>query len=332
MGARSGQKIKLLYLCDIFKKYTDEEHPLSAGELCEKLAALGVTAERKAIYNDIEVLNQYGLDIVNTRMPKNGYFLGNRDFELPEIYLLQDAVRSAKFISSKKTRELLAKLDTMLSVYQAKKREKNIFYSDTKCTNEEIYYVIDAIGEAIDAGKKIKFRYDTRTFSQNREIGIKSKERKISPYAMTWQDDHYYLIGNYEKYDNLMHLRIDRMHKIEITDEKSRHFSEVSDYTAGFDVSDYTNRLFSMYGGEFEEISLRCDKKLTEQVVDRFSERIFVRDVSETHFSFTVKAAVSEGLVGWILSYGTSIEVVSPKSLRERVKLRAKEIFDVYNG
>lgn len=325
-----GQKIKLLYLVDILERYTDEEHPMSASAICERLEEKGVTAERKAIYNDIDILIQYGFDIICTRVPKNGYFLASREFELPEIYLLADAVRSAKFISAKKTRELISKLDNMLSVYQAKRRDKNIFFDGSKCSNEEIYYIIDGINNAIEQGKKITFNYGVRTLCENREIKLRSKQMKISPYAMTWQDDHYYLIGNYEKYDNLLHLRIDRMHSVEILEEKARHFSEVTDYTEQFDIADYTNRLFQMHGGEVEEIELRCEKKLIEQVVDRFSEKIFVRDVSDTHFTFGIKAAVSDGLISWIVSYGGRIKVLSPKDLRDGVIARAKDILGVY--
>jgi len=218
----------------------------------------------------------------------------------------------------------------MLSVYQAKRRDKNIFFDGSKCSNEEIYYIIDGINNAIEQGKKITFNYGVRTLCENREIKLRSKQMKISPYAMTWQDDHYYLIGNYEKYDNLLHLRIDRMHSVEILEEKARHFSEVTDYTEQFDIADYTNRLFQMHGGEVEEIELRCDKKLIEQVVDRFSEKIFVRDVSDTHFTFGIKAAVSEGLISWIVSYGGRIKVLSPKDLRDGVIARAKDILGVY--
>ncbi len=329
MAARTGQKIKLLYLCDIFRKFTDEEHPLSASELCELLEQKGVSAERKAIYNDIDVLQQYGLDIIATRTPKNGYFLASREFELPEIYLLADAVRSAKFISSKKTRELLRKLDEQLSVYEAGKRDKNIFFDNRKCPSEDIYYVIDAVNDAIEEGFKITFDYSVRIL-ENRELITRTKRMRVSPYAMTWQDDHYYLIANYEKYDNLLHLRLDRMHNVEILAEKARHFSEVSDYKDSFDIADYTARLFQMHGGNIEEISLRCSKEIMEQVADRFSENIFVRDVSDTHFSFDAKAAVSEGLISWIIGFGAQLEVLSPKKLRDGVIERAKEISEVY--
>ena len=333
MAARLGQKIKLLCLLDILKKYTDEEHPLPAAELCRMLEERGITAERKALYNDIEVLTGYGYDIISTRVPRSGYFLGARDFELPEIYLLADAVRSADFISAKKTRELVQKLDGMLSIYQAQKREKNIFFNTaSKCGNEEIYYVIDGISAAIEQRKKITFKYGVRRLNEQRELEMSFGERKVSPYAMTWQEDHYYLICNYEKYDNLLHLRIDRMYGVAITDEEIRPFSEVSDYSGHFDIADYTSHLFLMHSGPVERIRLECEKRLIEQVADRFSGGLSVQNVTDTHFNITVKAAVSEGLVSWIAGFGGAVRVIEPESLRTSVINRARKILEIYGN
>lgn len=331
MAARRGQKLKLFYIVEILKKYSDENHPLNATEICNRLEMYDVTAERKAIYDDIECLTLYGYDIIKTRVPKNGFFLGARDFELPEIYLLGDAVRTAKFISAKKTRELTAKLNGMLSNYERSAREKGIYINSIgKTKNEEIFYNIDALSEAIKNGHKVALKYGSRTLCEDREIKINYKERIISPYAMTWQDDHYYLIGNYEKYDNLLHLRIDRMRAVSELDEKARPFYQVSDYTDCFDVADYTSKLFGMHGGEECDVELRCSKSMLEQVADRFGENIFIRNLTDTHFSFTVTAAVSQALVTWIMNYGDKIEVLAPDSLRDMVKQRAKKIYSIY--
>ncbi len=331
MAARSGQKIKLLYLIKILNELTDEEHPLSATELCEKLAQYNVTAERKAIYDDIECLIGFGYDIIQTRVPKNGYFLASRDFELPELFLLCDAVRTAKFISEKKTHEMICKLDSMMSVYQSKRNIRGIYIDGkAKTKNEEIFYNIDRINSAIEAGKKITFKYGKRVLGENRQIITEYKTRTVSPYAMTWQDDYYYLIGNYEKYDNLMHLRIDRIRSVEICDEPSRSFSEVSDYSDTFDVADYTKKLFGMFGGETTEIKFRCSNLMLEQVSDRFGENIFITNVTADSFDFNVKAAISEGLVTWIMNYGDKIEVIKPDKLRQMVSDRAEKIIKVY--
>ncbi|MBQ8741127.1 MAG: WYL domain-containing transcriptional regulator [Clostridia bacterium] len=331
MAARRGQKVKLLYIIKILTELTDEEHPLSATEICEKLSAYGITAERKAIYDDIECLIAFGYDIIQTRVPKSGYFLASRDFELPEVFLLGDAVRTAKFISEKKTRELTFKLDSLLSKHQAKRNISAIYIdSSNKTKNEELFYNIDRINTAIEEGKKITFTYSKRVLRDGRQIATESKTRIVSPYAMTWQFDYYYLIGNYEKYDNLMNLRIDRIHSVEILDEPIRHFSEVSDYRNTFDVADYTKKLFGMFGGNMQEIKLRCSNKMLEQVTDRFGDKIFITNVTDTTFEFTAKAAVSDALGTWIMNYGADIEVITPTELREKIRDRAEKVLEIY--
>ena len=329
--ARRGQKVKLLYIIKILTELTDEDHPLSATEICEKLAAYDITAERKAIYDDINCLIDFGYDIISTRVPKNGYFLASRDFELPEVFLLGDAVRTAKFISEKKTRELTSKLDRLLSKYQSKRNIQGIYIdSSNKTHNEELFYNIDRINTAIAEDKKIKFTYSKRVLREGRQITTESKTRVVSPYAMTWQFDYYYLIGNYEKYNNLMNLRIDRIHSVEILDEPIRHFSEVSDYRDTFDVADYTKKLFGMFGGNMQEVKLRCSNKILEQVTDRFGDSIFITNVTDATFDFTVKAAVSDALVTWIMNYEDKIEVITPTELRDKIKNRAEQILKIY--
>ncbi len=203
MARHSGQKLKALYVLEILKKYSDEEHPLNSADIVGLLAERGISAERKSVYDDIAALEFYGYDIIKTDTPRVGWFIGEREFEVPEIYLLCDAVRSAKFISTKKTRELLKRLYSMLSVHQVKRREKD-FFNDfaEKSGNEEIYYNIDKISQAIECKKQIKIKYFQRSFDKNRNVSGAGKEMVLNPYALCWQDDHYYLIGNYQKYDN----------------------------------------------------------------------------------------------------------------------------------
>lgn len=324
-----GQKLKILYVLDILRKYSDEENPLTAKEICSHLAEEGIEAERKSVYADIEALTDYGYDIIRSYSPK-GFFLASREFEEAEIYLLSDAVRSAKFISPKKTRELVKKIGSMLSLSQRRKREKDIYWSPLqKCANEEIFYNIDTISKAIANNKKVSFNYASRELVDREFVDI-IKKRTVSPYALTWQDDHYYLICNYEKYDNLMHLRLDRISKTQITQEKMRHFSEVSEYTDFFDVADYTNKLFGMFSGKLGTVELCCKREIAKAVADRFSENIFITNVTETHFCFSCEAAVSEALVTFIMNFGDGIEVAKPQELRDMIAMRAEKILEVY--
>lgn len=326
-----GQKLKILHVLQILEKYSDEENPITATEICRRLEEMGVSAERKSIYADIEALCDCGYDILRSFSPK-GFFIGSREFEEPEIYLLSDAVRTAKFISPKKTRELVKKLDSMLSEPQSKKRKKDIYFNlSQKCSNEEIFYTIDEISRAIAEGCKVEFNYVSREL-EGREFVDVIKKRKVSPYALTWQDDHYYLICNYEKYDNLMHLRLDRITKAEKCSEKARHFSEVSEYTEFFDVADYTDKIFGMFTGEMQTIELRCKKNIAKTVADRFSENIFITKVTDDGFSFSYKAAISEALVTFIMNFGDSVEVIKPQSLKEMIIKRAEKILKMYKN
>lgn len=332
MAKFSNQKLKLLYTLDILKKYSDEEHPLNSEQIAEKLLENGIEAERKSIYSDISSLTDYGYDIIKASGKQRGWFLGDRELEIPEIYLLCDAVRSADFISAKKTRELLSKLNGMLSVFEAKRRKNAVFFTESaKCENEEIYYNIDKISRAIEEKKQITLMYSQRAFSSEREFEKDKKEMQISPYALTWNDDHYYVIGNYSKYNNLLHLRLDRINTVNITEVPMRHFSEVSEYKDFFDVADYTNKLFGMHSGVLTEIELQCKKTILEPVLDRFTENIFMKKVTDTEFSFSTKAMLSEALVTWILNYGSNITVTKPEELREMVKKRAMDVLKNYN-
>lgn len=331
MAKKYGHRLKPLYILDILRRKSDETHPITAAVICKELESYGITAERKSVYLDIAALEEYGYDIIKSANSK-GWFLGSREFEEPEIYLLADAVRTAKFISASKTAGIINKLDGFLSEGQRAKREKRVYFSaNSKCSNEEIFYSIDCISVAIQTGVKIEFDYISRVLSPERELVKQSSHMKISPYALTWQDDHYYVIGNYEKYDNLIHLRLDRMYSVKQTKEKSRHFSLVSKYSDRFDISDYTSGLFSMYGGKLCTVTLCCKKSVIEQATDRFGENIFIKNVTEDEFCFSVDAALSDALVTWIISYGDKIRVVSPKELIDMTVLRAEEVLKIYN-
>lgn len=326
-------KLRLLYILDILKEYSDEQHPLNSADIIGKLSALNISAERKAIYDDISLLELYGIDIIKTGSPKSGWFIGEREFETPEIHLLCDAVRSAEFISTKKTRKLLSKLTSLLSVYQKSSREDAVFFSPAdKSVNEEIYYSIDIISSAIENDRQIRLSYSARALDSNRNIIKTAKEMVINPYALTWQDDHYYLIGNHSKYDNLIHLRLDRISSVEQIDTIRRHYSEVSEYKEFFDTADYTKKLFGMFGGELEEIELKCSKSIIEPVLDRFGEKIFIKNVTENDFSFSIKAALSSALVTWIMNYGNSITVIKPHTLKNMIIKRANDIIKSYEN
>lgn len=332
MAGNPKQKIKLLSVLDILNKYTDENHPLDAVGICDILKdKYNIEAERKSIYDDISVLLDFGYDIIKTRTPKFGYFLAYRDFDTPEISLLIDAVESADFITPKKTKELVSKLEGLTSKWQADELNKRVFIDNSnKCANEEIYYTIDKINRAIKECKKITMKYIRRCLGENNRISENIRELEVSPYALVWENDHYYLVGNIDKYDNLIHMRIDRMKNVEVTKKPYRHFSRVSEYKAFFDTADYVRKSFNMFGGELKSIELKCKNSLLEQVIDRFGDKLYLRPNDDETFTFLTKANISGGLISWILQFGGDMEAVNPPELRESVKDRVENIAKIY--
>lgn len=330
--AKESNKVKLLFLSDIFIRQTDENHAFSAVELCDMLEDYGVTCERKSIYSDIDALCEYGLDIVNVRTPKRGYYLRSRKFDIAEVRLLIDAVQAARFISSSKTKSLIYKIGSFLSEYQEEEiREQVYINSSLKSEKEDIYDIIKSLDIAIKQSKQVRVVYAKRKL-ENRFL--KKNEGKtfiVNPYSLLWSNDHYYLICNNDKYSNLMHLRLDRISEIEPLDTPSKHFSRVSKYTDKFDVTDYSNRIFNMFTGENAEIELCCSNNLIDDILERFGEATPIKIFDESHFIFRAEVELSSGLVSWIMQYGSEVKVLSPYPLSEAVKNKAKEILSAYD-
>ncbi len=327
-----SSKIKTLAIYKLLETYSDEDNPMSTTMLIDMLKRRGIECERKSIYSDIDALNEIGCDIMTASGPKRGFFMATRKFEIPEVMLLIDAVTSAGFITPKKTASLISKLKTLVSVSQAQSLVSQVYVesASNKCDNEEIYIIIDRLHGAITEGKKVKFVYKRRSIDVHNRKKHTEKTFLVSPYALIWKQDHYYLICNNEKYDNLMNLRIDRMKKLAVLDEPVRPFSEVSIYEHVFDSQDYSSKMFNMFSGEECDVTLCCDLKLQEEMLDRFGKGIPLKAVDISHFETTVKATLSDGLVSWIMQYGSSIRVVEPKSLAKMVKQKADSIVNVY--
>jgi len=332
MAGKLNSKLKILYLMDIFLSRTDDENIMSAGELCDELEKVyGITAERKSIYSDIETLQSYGMDIIFTRTPKKGYFLANRKFEIAEIRLLIDAVQAAGFITPKKTRHLIEKIKKEVSVSQANMLGHHVYVDNrVKCDNEEIYYNIDLLNNAIENQSQVELVYVRHKIDKNMDAIKEKKILKVNPYALIWANDHYYLVGNNPKYDNLMHLRIDRMKKVTELEENARPYSEVSEFTDGFDAAVYARRMFNMFSGEIKTIELICENSIVDDILDRFGDNANMRFHDEDSFCITTTATMGQGLVSWIMQYGKKIAVVQPQELRDLVLSKAEEISAKY--
>ncbi len=327
-----NQKLKLLLVLDLLLRESDEYHPVDIEKILLYLRNHGVVCERKSVYNDIGILKEFGYDILYTKTPKSGYFVATRDFEEAEIRLLCDAVQAANFISPKKSALLCEKILKLLSTAQAKEIKRQVYVeSRPKSTNEELYYTVDKLNRAIRNGKKVSLLYRRRIITEKSAVEYEEKTHILSPYGMIWKDDHYYLVGNNVKYDNIMVLRVDRIRGLEVLEtEPIRPFSEVSPYKTYFDTADYAKTHFNMFTGTTERVELICRNVLIEAVLDRFGEDIHIVRVNDDKFKLTVDAAVSEGLVSWIMQFGGKMQVSKPKTLKKMVTDRASEIMKLY--
>ncbi len=332
LAEKSSSKQKLLSLIDIFEKLTDENNIISTSEIVDELAKRGITAERKSIYSDIALLVENGYDIIKVKSPKSGYFLASRNFQLPEVKLIIDAVQSADFITPKKTQELIEKIGSLVSEDQFEMLRSQLSISNrVKTMNEEIFYTIDVLNRAIEEKKQVSFNYVRHKIEAGKKIVMASREFIVNPYALVWSNDHYYLICNNPKYDNLMHTRLDRMRKVKITDIPVRSFEEVSEYRGEFDVADYSNKMFNMFSGKICEIEIVCKNDMLEDIVDRFGENATIRNEDSNRFYLRSEVAISEGLISWIMQYRNSVYVRKPEELRQHLKEKAQEIIDLYN-
>lgn len=332
MAGNGGSKEKILAIIDILRELSDEEHPLTAGQIMNELNRCGLSAERKAIYSDIDLLIDKGYDIVKNPAPAKGYYLGERDFQLAEARLLIDAVQSAQFITESKTEDLICKIEHSMSKYQRESLRLQQVYIDhrNKNVNETVYYNIDALSRAVQANKKVCVHYIKRCIEAGERPRNEEHIYNVTPYALLWVQDHYYLVCNNAKYNNLMHLRIDKIKKVTILNDRGRPLSEVSDYKNHFDAADYISKVFNMFSGTPDRIILECKNDAWDIIRDRFGED--VRVIARTDDTFTIAAdAIITGLAAWIMQYGDSMVVKEPKELRDAVIEKTEKLLEAYN-
>ncbi len=329
MQSKNYTKLKLLYIQKFLEEFSDEDNPMSVERMTELLLEVGIECEKKSIYSDVKTIREFGVDVITTKAPINGYYIANREFQLPEVKLLADAMQSANFITPKKTDELIEKICTLCSQSQAKYvKNQQLNKNNLKCTNEEIYYTIDLINKAILQNKQIKFTYCKKRLNKSKKtVDTIERQHMVSPYSTIWENGYYYLVSNNEKYDNLMHTRIDKMKKVSISRKKSRDFSEVC---ADLDESQsYHNKVFNMYSGEMMEVELVFTTDVLEKIMERFGldEKI---TICSNKLTMTTQCAVSDGLASWLMRFGSDVEVVSPQCLIDMIKDKAKAICELY--
>ena len=309
-------KVRMLMLVDILHEMTDEEHILNSQSLLAELQKRGVTSDRRSVYRDVEALTEYGFDVVTTA---KGFYLRNRRFTLAEIMLLISAVQAAPFVTEAKTRALMDKLLGYLSVYQRDGIRNASNIGGVKFQNEEVYRTIEMINYGIASKKTVSFLYYKRSIMRRDVVQRRGRRYFVSPYAMVWVQDRYYLISNMSGKEGLTHFRLDRIRDVRIEEAPIRPVGEVSDYDERFDAVDYASKCLNMFGGEIKRITLRCHMDLLNELFDRFGEDIPVKKDGEEWFIARIEAAASKGLVNWICQFGPKIELIEPAELRTEI-------------
>lgn len=325
MAKNRNQKLKILYLLKILSEKTDENHPISMPEIITELGRYDISAERKSIYDDIESLGMYGADICTVKGKKSGYFLGSRDFELPELKLLVDSVQASKFITKKKSMELISKLEKLASVHDASQLQRQVFVtSRVKTLNESIYYTVDKIYDAISKNKKISFRYFEWTVNREKRYRKDGGVYTETPITLSWDDENYYLITYKEKYKGFTHYRVDKMTDLQILDE-DRQMPE-----GKFDLGEYAKKVFGMFGGEETIVEVKFKSDLAGVVIDRFGDEVFIRSAHDDWFIARFKVAVSPQFYGWIMSFQDRAEIISPSDVREEFIKEINKVSNIY--
>ena len=323
------QKLKMLYLMKIFSEETDDSNFLTLQQIIQKLKEYGVMADRKTLYVDFDELRTFGVDIIMEKIGRNSYYhIGRRDFELPELKLLVDAVQSAKGLTDKKSGELIKKLESMVSKYEAGQLNRQVYIAGrVKTMNESVYYNIDTIHEAINADRQIRFKYFKWDLQKKMKLRKEGDWFRVSPWHLIWDNEYYYLIAYDNENNKIKHYRVDKMLKISLVDEQR----EGKEQYKKFDIARYTRGLFGMFGGEETKVTLEVHNSMVSVIIDRFGKDIYITPVDEEHFRTNVNVSVSSQFLGWIMSLGDKVRIVGPDEVVEQMKAEISRLMGQYN-
>jgi predicted DNA-binding transcriptional regulator YafY len=327
MAKSSNQKLKILYIMKMLLEKTDEENTMTINDMIAELERYGITAERKSIYDDIEALRHYGIDIATRKTKTTDYFVASRVFELPELKLLVDAVQCSKFVTYKKSNELIKKIESLASSRQAALLHRQVYVTNrVKAINENIYYNVDRLHVAIAENKQVSFKYFDYDIKKEKKYRKNGDLYFVSPYALSWDDENYYLITFSEKYNDFTHYRVDRMTNIEIVDQPRVMLPD----NEHFNIADYSKKVFNMFGGEEETVKLKFDNSLVNAVIDRFGKDVMLDKVDENSFSVRINVAISSTFFAWLTQFGNKVKILSPESVIEKYQNSIQEILEQY--
>ena len=325
MAEKMTGKLRLLYLRELLMSKTSEEHPLSVPQMIEFLAQQGIPTDRRTIYDDLEALRMSGMDIEKIQTRTHGYYLASRVFELPELKLLADAVQSSRFITAKKSRELIGKIGMLSDEYTAKNLAREVYVQNrVKTMNESIYYNVDEIHRAIAQSKKLRFLYCE--YGEDKKLHPRrgGEVYRVSPYMLVWDDENYYLVAYHERYGKITHFRVDKMLFIAMEEEPARPVPE------DFDADAYAGRTFGMFAGEQQRVVMWFESSLLGVVIDRFGKDIPLFSKAQNGFCTELNVALSDAFFAWVFQFGKRAKIMAPDAVAEQMKNLLKRNLEDY--
>ncbi|SCY09689.1 helix-turn-helix transcriptional regulator [Butyrivibrio sp. INlla14] len=328
MPKSSNQKFKFTYLMKIMLEKTDDEHALTLSQIIAELEKYSVTAERKSIYSDFhEMTDRFGIEVIKEQIGRETYYhVGAREFELAEVKLLIDAIQCAKFITERKSRELIKKVKGFVSEHQASQLQRQVFVNGRiKTMNESIYYSVDEIYNAIEHNKKIRFKYFSWQPDKSQYILNNGNFFTVSPWALTWCDEYYYMVAFDDYSRQCKHYRVDKMLKPQVIDE----MREGAEQFRNLDMAAYSKATFGMYGGEKKRVKIHLHNKMAGVFIDRFGKDITLRPIDEKHCELNVEVFISPQFYGWIFGLGKDVKIVGPDEVVTQMKEHLRTLTEI---
>ncbi|KNZ41719.1 helix-turn-helix transcriptional regulator [Acetobacterium bakii] len=311
-------KLKLLRVLEIIK-ITDKNNPLTTLMISEKLRLFGLEAERKAINRDINILIEAGYDIRLCTDNKRGYYLASREFENWELKVLMDAIVSAKFLTTEDTSQLKDKLIAQSSTEGGQLLSQvTPVNSHIKSANPLIKAMIGQLLEGIRRRKKVRFQYQFTNRNMEKELRKDGYYYVVNPYALTWKDEHYYLICNLDKYDNLAYYRLDRMTNMDITGDPIKEAKTILGDNPGHRIDEYVSTAIYCHTGDKINLRLLCRYGLEDEIIDYFGTGIYHQTLPEG-FECHVRVMHSKGLIYWLMQHGKQVKVLSPDAVKHEL-------------
>nr|WP_314930919.1 WYL domain-containing protein [Shuttleworthia satelles] len=328
MSKGENQKLKMLYLVKIFTEYTDDQHSLTMQEIIKKLESYDISADRKTLYLDFAELECFGLDIIREKIGRNTYYhLGKRQFELPELKLLVDSVQAAKFITDKKSKALIKKLENLVSMHEARQLQRQVVISGrVKTPNKLVYNNVDTIYSAIADSQQISFHYFQWDLKGNPVLRHNGALYQVSPWCLMWDDEYYYLVAYDAEADRIKHYRVDKMKDLSVVDA----MREGQETFKSFNMAKYSKIVFGMFGGEETCITLECSNDKAGIIIDRFGKDITLIPIDENHFYVHVNVIPSSQFLGWIMSLGDGIKITGPSKVVHQMQNEVRRLAEQY--